>query len=253
VQLRGEEREHRVRVGEDHRGQVGQVGAEEVTPADRVPQADQDLPQGRPFGELSRFLARGFLHHGRQLRQPAQHHERDREPGRVKRVDQPGPGGDGKHAAKRGADEHARVRGQRHDRGGRRQLIARHDARGRRLERGPLQRGERHHQPRDHVQRPQQGMRQQRVEQQQHRARGKPGLAPAHQRPPVEPVGEHATVQPEHHQRHQLRQPKRPHDQRRPGDPLRLDEQGDLRRLRPEVRHRPAGEHGTEAARSRTA
>jgi hypothetical protein len=45
------------------------------------------------------------------------------------------------------------------------------------------------------------------------------------------PVGEHAAVQPEYDERHQLGQPERPHDQRRPGDPLRLDEQGDPRPL----------------------
>jgi hypothetical protein len=53
--------------------------------------------------------------------------------------------------------------------------------------------------------------------------------------------------------RHQFREPQRPNDQRRPGDPLRLDEKRDLRRLRPEVRDGSAGEHGTERPRLRTA
>ena len=184
---------------------------------------------------------------------PAQQEERDGEAGRVERVDEPRPRRDREHPAERRPQQHARVDGQRQDRGRRRELRARHDARRRRLERGPLQRRERHHQRRHHVQRPQQRVREQRVEQQQNAAQGQPRLAPAHQRPPVEPVREHPAVEPEHDQRHQLGQPQRADDQRRSGQLLGLHQQRDLGRLRPQVHHGPAEEDRAERPRPRPA
>src|SRR6202034_2828471 len=53
VQVRGDEREQRVGIREDHRGQVGDVGPEQVLAADRVAQPGRYLAQGRPgFGAV---------------------------------------------------------------------------------------------------------------------------------------------------------------------------------------------------------
>jgi hypothetical protein len=69
----------------------------------------------------------------------------------------------------------------------------------------------------------------------QHRVAGQargqqaePGLAPAEQPPPVQPVGQHPAVQAEHHQRDQLGHPEQADRERRPGELLGLDQQGDV-------------------------
>jgi len=45
MQFGCEEREHRVRVGEDHGAQIGQVRTQEVAPAYRVLEAGEDLAE----------------------------------------------------------------------------------------------------------------------------------------------------------------------------------------------------------------
>ena len=181
--------------------------------------------------------------------QPCQQPERYGETGRVHPVDQPGPRRHREDPAERGTEQEAR--GLRHRKQRRRggELLPADQPRQRGVEGGPLQGGGRHHHRRDGVERPQGGTRKQRVDQEQPGAAAEHGLAPAHQRPAVEPVREHAPVQPEQQQRHEFHHAEQPHRQRRAGELLRLHEQRDLAGLGAEGGHRPAGEDQAEPPR----
>jgi hypothetical protein len=87
---------------------------------------------------------------------------------------------------------------------GRGLLVARHEPRRHRVQRGPLQPVERGHGPGDDVQRPDRRMRQERVEQQRAGGQRHAGLTPQDHPPPVGRVGDRAAPQPAEHHRHQL-------------------------------------------------
>ena len=227
MQLRGQEREQRGGVGEDHGRQVHQVRPEELRAPPGVVQALRYPVQPGRRAVFAVPRRAGLPGHGREQRiklpagsrtrrarfpglrreqrpEPGQQDEGHGEAERVEGVDQLRPRPGGQCAAQRGPGQQAGVAGHAQQGGGGGELVAGHGPRYRRVERGTLQGSERGHRGGQHVQRPDRGVRQQRVDQQQRGQHSQPRLAPPEQQAAVEPVREHPAVQPEHHQRDKL-------------------------------------------------
>jgi hypothetical protein len=184
----------------------------------------------------------------RQRLEPEQQQERDREADRVEAVDpaRAGPGRD--RATHRGPDDRARVARYGQQRRGRGQLIPGHRARDGRLQRRPLQRGQHAHRRGQRVQRPYRGMRCHCVAGQRRGQQAEPGLTPAEQPPPVQPVRQHPAVQAEHHQRDQFGHAEQADRERRPGELPGLHQQRHVGRLSAEQGDAAAGVQHPEAA-----
>ena len=218
----GDGREQRDRHREQHRVDVDEVAAHQVLAAARVAPALRDPRDAR----------RRRVGRRRHRAHPCQRDERDEERRRVDRVGRAQAGARDQDAAERRPGDLAGVAAEALERGRRGQLLARHQARHHRVERGPLQPAGRRHPGRDEEQDPDLRLGEQRVGDQRESEREQRGVGDQHEPAAVVRVGQRAAEQRRDQQRGQLREPEQPDDERRASQVV------DLERDRDEGDHR---------------
>jgi uncharacterized membrane protein YdfJ with MMPL/SSD domain len=195
--LLDQRREQHHRDRQQHRGDVDQVGAEQVPALERVGQPLADAGQRR----RRRLVA------VRVARHPPEHQGRHRQPADVDEEAPADPDVGHQQSADRGADQDAELHAQAGECVGGRELVVGHGARHECLAAGPLHRGRRRESRRDHEDEPHVRLVPEGVHCQDPCERRLGDTGPHQQLASVDVVGQRAAVQPEHDQRRQLCQP----------------------------------------------